>query len=67
MDRRFVKTNDSSYMYDEESSSVINTDDNEWMRFKSERDRIMKVDQMQQQIDQLMIRIATLEEKVLNG
>jgi len=58
-----VKTNDSSIAYDPNSGALLNTDDNALLRFKSERSRALKLMQMEEQIAQLMARVAALEEK----
>ena len=52
-----VKTNDKSYIYDEDSGALLNNDENEFIRFKNERDKALRIQKLEQLVHQLVARV----------
>lgn len=58
------KQSGDKFIVDPESKAVLNNDEQAWLNYKQQRDSAIAIKRLQKQVDQLLKRVAKLEERL---
>jgi hypothetical protein len=64
-DNRFVKTDTENFIRDRRSAAVLNTDHDSFLAYKKERDKILRADQISEDVNTLKKEFSEIKELLI--